>query len=173
MNIELALEVVGAIELYPDSHNQDSWCSVSRKGAPVTAEEMLSEPPCGTTLCFAGWAAAISAPEGAVFSWGDTAGVFTPYKVGDYVWDKDGFMVLYDSYPYPPSKRSVRYNRHGIAEYARKALGINSYQSGYLFDPSRTVDELLSGVRCLIANSHASVDDMRVFYREERMHLPH
>lgn len=162
MNIELALEVIGAIELYPDNHDQDSWCSVSRKGAPVSAQQMLSEPPCGTTLCFAGWTAALRAPQNSVFAYGDSGAVYTPSKVGEYVQDKDGEMIMYDSL-FDPDPRAARYSRRGIAEYARRALQINSYQSGYLFDPSRTVDELLSGVRCLIANPHATVDDMRVF----------
>lgn len=172
MNVELALEVIGAIELHPDNHDQDAWCSVSRSGVPVIAKQMLSEPPCGTTLCFAGWTAALWAPQDSVFIYRDRSAVYTPSEYGSYIQDRAGGMTLYDTL-LDPDPRAVRYSRRGISEYARRALQINPGQAGYLFDPSRTVDELLSGVRCLIANPHATIDDMRVFNREERGRLPH
>jgi hypothetical protein len=62
-NIERMRGNLGAILRYEDQHDQGSW--IEAPGPfPVRASNG-EHPPCGTTMCFAGWDAFRNAPKGA------------------------------------------------------------------------------------------------------------
>jgi hypothetical protein len=52
------------IARFPETHWQDTWVGGSAGRFDVAASNG-SRPPCGTTLCFAGWDAFLNAPAGS------------------------------------------------------------------------------------------------------------
>jgi hypothetical protein len=57
-NAELAWRTYDAINANPAHFNMDNW--VEARGTVTIGLEQLTDPECGTTACFAGWAIALS-----------------------------------------------------------------------------------------------------------------
>ena len=82
MNIDKARQALAAIRKYPDNHGQGAWVD-ARQGAAgsfACAKDNGEHPPCGTTLCMAGWVTFQQAPAGTKFTW--SSGFTLPN--GDY-----------------------------------------------------------------------------------------
>jgi hypothetical protein len=54
---------LAAIREHPDNHDQSRW--VGSADDVTVASGLDQYPPCGTTLCFAGWDAYLHAPKGS------------------------------------------------------------------------------------------------------------
>ena len=73
-NIKRMRKNLAAIRKYPEQHKQFAWitdgmyCDVSLKALKADNGD---HPPCGTTLCFAGWDAFLHAPKGSCISVGE------------------------------------------------------------------------------------------------------
>ena len=162
MNVELALEIIGMIALYPDAHDQSSWSEVPESVGEVTAGRLSNEPTCGTTLCFAGWATALTIPEDSVFAYGKSE-VLVKNPLGLWFRNSLGkFTHFYRNEPQPFPKDAERYDRKSIMEHAEEALDLTRSQASWMFAPERTVDELLNGVRYLIAHPNADRYDLSI-----------
>jgi hypothetical protein len=65
---------------YPENHSQSLWCGVRDSNGNFTcggdvipvAADNSDHPPCGTTLCQAGWIAFLYAPSGVVLNPGNS-----------------------------------------------------------------------------------------------------
>jgi hypothetical protein len=69
-NTQVLRQALDAIVKYPESHSQEMWLNDGREGPDYcmpfdVAAGNGPKPPCGTTLCAAGWIAFLNAPEGA------------------------------------------------------------------------------------------------------------
>jgi hypothetical protein len=60
-NVELMRQVLDSIDKYPEQHDQGEWIYGP---VPAVAADNGDHPPCGTAMCFAGWAAFLAAPAG-------------------------------------------------------------------------------------------------------------
>lgn len=93
MNVELANKVIEAIRKNPEHHDQGSWINNS---ADVAEDR---KPACGTKMCFAGWAAFLSAPVGTQME-----GTFMYFPNGRqaHVWDYAQAQLEIDEYQSDP-----------------------------------------------------------------------
>lgn len=161
MNNKRAARVMGMISLFPESHNQWSYARVPDSVGIVQPEKLRNDPSCGTTLCVAGWAAALYAPKNAVFASGDSNSFFVPSETGDW-YLKDNYLFEIDPWDSFNDEIPVntRYSAVDIFEFAMEALDLDDDQATWLFDETRTNDELIAGVGYLMANPSASSDDL-------------
>jgi hypothetical protein len=70
MNIDKARQALAAIRKYPENHDQGQWVNDRAENwysFPCAADNSEA-PPCGTTLCMAGWVAFQQAPTGTSFN---------------------------------------------------------------------------------------------------------
>lgn len=127
-NSELAHEVLEVIRAFPDNHDQSSWCSPGDDDYACEAEKQdafIDDPietawSCGTGMCFAGWAVALSV--GLDFEYMKFVG--EPTVVGGVNFAPDG------------------YGWNEIGEAARQLLGINRYEADDLFLAENTLGDL-------------------------------
>lgn len=119
---EVAAKVAEIIRTDRALWNQMSWFNTRRGQDHMPVADMRNAVlggsttelhACGTAACVAGWAAILTAPEGAALGYG--GGIF------------DG----YDNY------------LNHVETAGRDALGLEDYQATYLFDTYRTEDEVL------------------------------
>lgn len=154
-----AQRILGMISLFPNAHDQGSWCSVPSVVGQVEAEQLRNDPSCGTTLCFAGWAAALYAPKGAIFCAEDGDNFFVPDNSGGWAYDPEGYMFEVDD-PWEDydedSDWGQRYEEVSIMEFAEEKLDLQPGQSNWLFNSDRTADELREGVKYLMSHPNAS-----------------
>lgn len=102
--------------VFPANHNQSSWF-------------LLARTPCGSTGCLAGHAALLGEPSALLLV--DTSS-FSPEDDGVAAYDvaiTDGFGVSAVA---------------TVASVARELLGITHSEAAYLFDGTRTLDEMWS-----------------------------
>jgi hypothetical protein len=134
MNVTLAHKALRAIRKFPEQHNQGSWVNYvpGRRTFPV-AKSNGASPPCGTTMCFAGWVTFLGAPEGAVIN-----------SDGDYV---DGL---------DPAKYGAA--AMAISSFAMRELGLIWDQARALFHGARTEDHLTKMVQLLAKEPDAKPD---------------
>lgn len=135
-NIELARKALEHIAKYPEAHDQTKWvfrnlddglrgeAYQEAKCFPVSASNG-EHPPCGTTLCMAGWVAFLGAPEGAKID------VLT------------GHVVLPTG-----SEGDIEY-------YARDLLGLSGSQANAMFYQAKTAEHLTKMVGHLEDNPDA------------------
>ena len=129
MNTELARKALAAIRKYPDAHNQVWFVSDGGRSFPVAAGNG-DRPPWGTTLCMAGWAAFLAAPDGA--------------KI-DPAWRA---IVL------PDGKSRT------IEHYARDLLGLTDGQVEALFFGANSADHLTAMVDLMAVDPDATEHDL-------------
>lgn len=164
MRIDRATQTLGHITLFPDNHDQRSWCSVPISDGKVSAAELKENPSsCGTTLCFAGTATALFAPRNAVFVTGDHDFVYLPDVYGDYIESRYSNGLSYEpvnaSY-HDSFDLRTRFRRETIREFACNALSLEHDQADWLFEGTRTKEELFSGVRYLMSHPRADRYDL-------------
>lgn len=168
MDSRKALQVLGMAVLFPDNHYQGAWVKVPEGEETVTAATMRSNPTsCGTTLCFAGFAAAMYAPEDAVFTSADGESFFVPDKNGkyvfthDYEWSDGNLAVAeYDPNNYCCNFCQPRFSQVDIMEFASETLGLEPAQATALFDGHNTVDRLKRLIRYIAAHPTADAIDL-------------
>lgn len=68
-NIKILKQALRAIKKYPQFHDQETWTTTREDNFPVKASNGAT-PPCGTTMCLAGWIAFQNAPRGTVMAQG-------------------------------------------------------------------------------------------------------
>lgn len=146
-NVERLLMVVGKLTLYPELHNQGLW--LDTHGTTKTAAQMRGAS-CGTAGCVAGWAAAMFAPGDAIYSPSSEMTVYLPDAHGAYaVSHRNGEVVqhAYDGDYYYPSERLTP---KSIPEVAKEYLGLSDSQANWLFAGTRTIKQLLAGIKLII-----------------------
>lgn len=130
-NSDLAHEVLDVIRAFPANHNQDAWCSpgsteVCEKDA---REEFIEDPietawSCGTGMCFAGWAVALS------------VGLDWDERDPSRPWADPGVVGGVE-----PGENG-RIWGSSIGEAARQLLGITYGDAYKLFKADNTLDDL-------------------------------
>ena len=168
MDSRKALQVLGMAVLYPDNHYQGTWVRVPEDEEIISAATMRSNPTsCGTTLCFAGFAAAMYSPEDAVFTSADEENFFVPDPNGDCVLTHDFVysngdleVETYDPMTHCCGACQPRYRKVDIMEFASETLELEPAQATALFDGYNSVDKLKRLVRYLINHPHADAIDL-------------
>ena len=167
MDTKKALQVLGMAVLYPDTHYQGNWIVMQSSEETVTAEELRTNPSgCGTTLCYAGFAAAMFAPGDALFSSADEENFYVPSSGGNYV-------LIHEYNPYegveelqvteydPFEHRGLpRFDRISVMEFAQGILELEPAQATFLFSGDNTVERLKDIIRYLMTHPHADAYDL-------------
>lgn len=112
---DLAVEVMAAIEMNPDRWNQLVW----RTHLPKDGEDLMAEG-CTTSFCYAGWVAVL---DGA--KWFDTDRIGNP-----------------DLCTCQGSRCTRAAHAILVYAYAAERLELEGNESSWMFDPSRTLDDL-------------------------------
>lgn len=105
------------IRKYPENHNQRNWASCNTYWNPIDVRNSNGDhPPCGTTLCMAGWLAFLNAPKGA--------------KI------KDDFVVIGKTETYMPEYAI------GVAKLTEEQAGALFYSAGTADHLERMIEHL-------------------------------
>lgn len=115
---EVARRVAQVIRLRPERWEQGSWYYTSLNDGQISAAQMLLDladtgPACKTTGCVAGWTAAFSVPEEAIFIAGEGVQTVEGRRLGR------------------------------VSTLAQEALGLDIDQANYLFDAYRSRENVL------------------------------
>lgn len=135
LNIDAIASVIGYLLLFPENHDQDSWYA----GLPnfFQTAEQLRRPKCGTTMCLAGWATSLFAPDRAIFSGGENV----------YLPDPNGEFFVF-------GKTEGYYDEVSVESYAREVLGLTHEQAFTLFY-TLTNEEIIPALRYIVGNPDA------------------
>ena len=154
--IKKLVELAGMITLYPDRHNQSTWFS----GVHSTTKLSTLRPEnngCGTTLCAAGWTAALYAPKKSVFVPTEEEYFFVPAENGEYQIDGDDYEETF--YVNTAGKH---YDMVYIPSFASEELDLTPDQATSLFYNSSSSEDVLNVIRAIIANPKISGDELDI-----------
>jgi hypothetical protein len=108
INVELLDRIEQQITEHPETWDQDAWFRLPRmRKTPVAT------PPCGTTLCVAGWAVSLSG-----------------YKLVPGRFDREGYLCIAPD------------GQEDIAVAARRLLGLSEAQADRLFGDATDLDAI-------------------------------
>lgn len=131
-NNEVLLEALNAALENPHHHNQTAWISTD-DGKPVAVRADNSDtPPCGTTLCLAGWIAFQQAPAGSTLR-------PTTARCNAYV-------------------DFANRDKQHVRAFAEEAAGLTRDEAEVLFSAFRTPEALSRLVAYIIANPDSSAE---------------
>jgi hypothetical protein len=130
-DIKILDDALDHIRKYPRRHNQSSFFS-GRQGCGLYYNDMVpvaasngDSPPCGTTLCFAGWISFLNAPEGSTLEFGGKS-VSIPGR-----------------------------GRVDIDDYAEEVAGLSHEQAGAMFFGAATFGHLVRMIGQVKADADA------------------
>jgi hypothetical protein len=137
MQVKKARKALEHIRKYPENHYQGAWIDFDYDGDYKYPDEGIKcaksngdHPPCGTTLCLAGWVSFLEAPKGTVFD-----AVSPIFKL--------------------PNGTPTR-----MDDYAREKLGLTWSQANVLFAGTRSVEGLEACIDCIAKHPHATSDEL-------------
>ena len=164
MNNEKAKQLLAILERFPAAHDQVMWVRVPAEVGVVTAQ-LATEPVCGTTLCAAGFVAALNAPAGTIFAHSHDFSMFVPVGEEDgygyyYRLGSDMGTVVYSYEPVEPSEEMTVYEGWNIKNFASEQLEITEEQIWYVFSSKRTPGELIRSIRYLMDHPHATLREL-------------
>jgi hypothetical protein len=124
MDVRKARKALKRIRKYPEQHDQDTWVEYKGErdseeypegGEFACAKSNGDHPPCGTTLCMAGWVSFLEAPKGTVFN------------VNTFIFN-------------PPGAEDAEVVN--MADFAQDVLKLNDDQREVMFHFARDAEEL-------------------------------
>jgi hypothetical protein len=134
--VDLLDEVIRQIEQHPENWYQGDWARAkvetdeNDEFPTLTKVELEAAVPtsCGTAMCVAGWAAHLT---GAKIDWHPTySEVVVDFGVSS-LYRLSGFVA-----------NTVNNNTQEIETYARRVLGLNSFDASELFAPHNDLDDI-------------------------------
>jgi hypothetical protein len=125
LKVGKARKALRRIRKYPDNHDQGDWNGGGDLETFACASDNGEHPPCGTTMCMAGWVSFLEAPSGSVFT-------------RDASW-----FTMPDG------------TTRGMPDFAADSLALTDTQQAVMFYAAKDANDLEKVINCIADNPKA------------------